>query len=85
MIPDVAAEVVRKGPLVVLAELQDDPTPLLLDFVFAGLPEVTITGDTINLNVPLATNLEALAPEATPWFVCERACTQRPAQLLAGS
>lgn len=65
MIPDVAAEVVRKGPLVVLAELQDDPTPLLLDFVFAGLPEVTITGDTINLNVPLATNLDAL-PRSDP-------------------
>jgi len=47
---------------VIVAELQGGPTATILDFVFPGMPEATIAGTTIRVQVPLSTDLTQLSP-----------------------
>ena len=50
------------SPVIIAAELEGGPVPTILDFVFPGLPEVTMSKDEIIVVVPEATELKSLAP-----------------------
>lgn len=49
-------------PTVIVAELKGDPIATLIDFVIPSAPPATISGNSIRLSVPLATDLTKLAP-----------------------
>jgi len=49
-------------PTVIVAELKGGPIATLLDFEFPGMPEAVISGNSIRVQVPLATDLTKLAP-----------------------
>lgn len=57
-----SAETYGTSPVVVVAELKGSATATLLDFIIPGMPDASFSGDTIKVEVPLATDLKTLAP-----------------------
>ena len=61
-VPEYSADSYGSSPVIIAAELEGGPVPTILDFVFPGLPEVTMSKDEISAVVPEATDLKSLAP-----------------------
>jgi len=62
VVPEIDKKAYGTSPLVVMAELTGGPSPTILDFAFPGLPDVTMAGDQISVEVPKAANIKKLAP-----------------------
>ena len=61
-VPEYSADGYGLSPVIIAAELQGGPVPTILDFVFPGLPEVTMSKDEISAVVPEATDLRVAGP-----------------------
>lgn len=61
-VPETDKTAYGTSPLIVMAELTGAPSPTILDFGFPGLPDVTMVGDQISVEVPKAANIKKLAP-----------------------
>ena len=62
VVPEFSSSALGASPAVIVAELQGGPIATILDFVFPGMPEATISGSRIRVKVPLAADLTRLAP-----------------------
>jgi len=61
VIPEVDKTAYGTSPVVVIAELTGGPSPTILDFVFPGLPDVTMVDDQISVEIPKAADIKKLA------------------------
>jgi alpha-L-fucosidase len=62
VVPEPSPVAFGENPTVIVAELQGGPIATILDFVLPGMPEATISGTDIRVQVPLCTDLTKLAP-----------------------
>jgi hypothetical protein len=62
VVPEIDKKAYGTSPLIVMAELTGGPSPTILDFAFPGLPDVTMAGDQISVEIPKAANIRKLAP-----------------------
>jgi hypothetical protein len=62
VVPEPSPVAFGENPAVIVAELQGGPMATILDFVFPGMPEATISGTDIRVQVPLSTDVTKLAP-----------------------
>jgi len=62
VVPEPSPAAFGENPTVIVAELQGGPIATILDFVLRGMPEATISGTDIRVQVPQSTDLTKLAP-----------------------
>ena len=62
VVPEATPVAFGENPVVIAVELLGGPIATILDFVIPGMPEATIRGNKIEVQVPRATDLTKLAP-----------------------
>ena len=62
VVPESPFVLAGEFPTVIAVELHGVPIATILEFGFPGMPEGTISGNAIRVNVPLATDVTKLAP-----------------------